>query len=360
MKVGLTLGVFLALASLSLSSCSRTAEQHSRQPPKVVTTHAEIKAVTVTRQFSCLVQAHRHVKIRAAAAGNLEEVSVEQGQAVKEGDLLFKVTPPLYQAQLEHDMADVELAQLEVEEIQRRSEDNAVSQGERDLNKVRLVKAKAKLAMAQSKVNLAGTALNLASVKAPFDGLVGRLHHHQGSSVQQGDELTTLSDSSMISVFFNAPEVHYLNDLATLDPQNHDLKFELLLSNGEKLDHLGKIGSVVANFNHETGTIRYRLDFPNPDRKLRHGQAGTVLISQVVPDAVVVPQRATFEILGKRFVYVVDKDGIAHSREIVVQSEFEEAFVIKSGLDADDRFVLEDVQKARPGENVDYEDRRPE
>ena len=105
-----------------------------------------------------------------------------------------------------------------------------------------------------------------------------------------------------------------------------------MLANGNKFDQIGKIGAIEAEFNNENGNIPFRADFPNPERLLRHGQTGTVLISRVQNDAIVIPQRATFEVLQKRYVYVVDKDDVAHQREIVVQNELEDLFVIKEGL----------------------------
>ena len=133
-----------------------------------------------------------------------------------------------------------------------------------------------------------------------------------------------------------------------------------MLANGNKFDQIGKIGAIEADFNNETGNIPFRADFPNPDRLLRHGQTGTVLISRVQNDAIVIPQRATFEVLQKRYVYVVDKDDVAHQREIAVQNELEDLFVIKNGLGVDDKIVLEGIRQVRDGDKVEYEDRQPE
>ena len=107
-----------------------------------------------------------------------------------------------------------------------------------------------------------------------------------------------------------------------------------------------------------TGNVAFRADFPNPDRLLRHGQTGTVLISQVQNDAIVIPQRATFEVLDKRYVYVVDKDDVAHQREIVIQNELEDLFVVKTGVGVDDKIVIEGVRLVRDGDKVEYEDRQ--
>ena len=96
-----------------------------------------------------------------------------------------------------------------------------------------------------------------------------------------------------------------------------------MLANGSKFQQIGKIGAIEAKFNNETGNIPFRADFPNPDRLLRHGQTGTVLINRTLKNAIVIPQRATFEILDKRYVYVVDKDDVVHQREIVIQNELD-------------------------------------
>ena len=137
-------------------------------------------------------------------------------------------------------------------------------------------------------------------------------------------------------------------------------QIELVLANGSKFPQPGKIGAIEAKFNNETGNIPFRADFPNPDGLLRHGQTGTVLIHRTLKNAIVIPQRATFEILDKRYVYVVDEDDVVHQREIVVQHELEDIFVIKSGLDVNDKIVLEGVRQVRDGEKVEYEFRKPE
>src|SRR5437764_10889461 len=119
-----------------------------------------------------------------------------------------------------------------------------------------------------------------------------------------------------------------------------DRQIDLVLANGSKFPQTGKIGAIEANFNNETGNIPFRADFPNPKRLLRHGQTGTVRIHKTFKDAVVIPQRATFELLDKRYVYVVGEDHVARQRLITVLHELEDAFVIKSGLEVKDKIVL--------------------
>jgi membrane fusion protein (multidrug efflux system) len=137
-------------------------------------------------------------------------------------------------------------------------------------------------------------------------------------------------------------------------------KIELMLANGDKFPQTGTIGAIEADFNNETGNIKFRADFKNPESLLRHGQTGTVLIHRPLRNALLIPQRAVFENLHKRYVYVAGKDDVVHQREIVVQYELEDIFVIKDGLDVNDRIVLEGTRQVRDGDKVEYEFRSPE
>ncbi len=312
MKAQPILAVLLALIPF-LPACNARREQQRHKVPKIVAVSPQPKAVALTEQYVCQLRSQRHCQIRAPETGYVEEVAVQEGQAVKQGDLLFTIVPILYQKSANNELAGAKLAEL------------------------------------------AAAGLSFANVKAPFDGLVDRLQHPQGSLVQQGDTLTTLSDNSVMGAYFNVPEVRYLEYMADLKQNQEDLQVELVLASGLTFPQVGKIDAIDADFNKETGNIAFRADFPNPDGLLRHGQAGSVLIHRVLTDALVIPQRATFELLDKRYVYVVDKDDVVHQREIVIQSELEDVFVIKQGVSPDDKIVLEGVRGVSDGEKVEYE-----
>ena len=261
-------------------------------------TSPKAKDVIITREYVCQIHSQRHIEVCALENGYLEEISVKEGQAVKKGDLMFKIVPTLLQAKLDAELAEAQLAELEFNNTKKLSEEKVVSK-----NEVALLQAK--LAKAQAKAELAEAELNFTNVKAPFDGIVDRLHEQLGSLIKEGDILTTLSDNSVMWVYFNVPEAGYLEYMADRDQHKDDEQIELVLANGSKFPQAGKIGAIEAKFNNETGNIPFRADFPNPDGLLRHGQTGTVVISRVLNDAIVIPQRATFEILAKRYVYVV-------------------------------------------------------
>jgi membrane fusion protein (multidrug efflux system) len=129
---------------------------------------------------------------------------------------------------------------------------------------------------------------------------------------------------------------------------------ELVLANQTKFPQPGTLRAIEAEFNNKTESIAFRADFPNPKGLLRHGQTGTVVISRMLKDAIVIPQRATFELLDRRYVYAVDKDDVVHKREIV-QNKVDDIFVVQKGVGVGDRIVLEGIRQVRDGEKVEYE-----
>lgn len=353
MKAPPTAAVALALVCLALPACEHHKEHAHHGHHKIVVTSPAVKDVTVTEQYVCQIHSRRHIKIRALESGYLEAIPVREGQAVKKGDLLFKVVPVLFQAKLDAERAEVQLAQIKFDNTKRLQSTNVVSQQE-------VLLAQAELAKTQAKLKLAEAELNFCEVKAPFDGIIDRLEEQQGSLVKEEAVLTTLSDNGVMWVYFNVPEARYLDYMTGPTRDRENQQIELVLANGGKFPHAGKIGAIEAKFNNETGNIPFRADFPNPDRLLRHGQTGNVLIHRTRPGALVIPQRATFEILNKRFVYVVDDHHVARQREITIGHEQEDVYVVKTGLDAKDRIILEGVRPGLDGQTVECEFRKPD
>jgi membrane fusion protein (multidrug efflux system) len=259
-----------------------------------------------------------------------------QGQSVKKGDLLFKLLPVSYDTDLDTLKAETKQVEIRAKNVKMMFDQNIVSSEELALVDAQLKEAIARVKQAQAE-------REPIDIKVPFDGIVGRVHYQQGSLVQPGETLTTLSDNSVIWVYFNVPEARYLE--FQQNAQKEDLKIELLLASGQKFDQIGKLGAIEADVNPQTGNILFRADFPNPDGLLRHGQSGTVLISRVLKDAIVIPQRATFEIDFKRYVFVVDEENVTHQREIVIQNETEDLFVVKTGVSVNDKIVVEGIRQ---------------
>ncbi len=361
MKVSPIPTILLTLISLSLPACQMQTEQPHEEHHKIVVTSPQAMYVTLTQQYVCQIHSQRHINVRALQDGYLEEILVREGQSVKQGDVMFKILPTIYKAEYDAALAEQQLAQIEFDNAVKLNEQNVVSTQEVALHKAKLAKAKANLKLAEAK-------WDFCTVRARFDGIVDKLHEQLGSLIKERDILTTLSDNSLMWVYFNVPEKRYLEYMASLG-RDEDPRIELVLATGNKFPKLGKIGAIEAKFNNQTGNIAFRADFENEyvlvngNRlpMLRHGQTGTVLIHRTQNNSIVIPQRATFEILDKRYVYVVGEDHVVHQRQIAIQHEMEDIFIIEQGLDVNDRIILEGVRQVRDGDKVeDFEFCKPE
>jgi membrane fusion protein (multidrug efflux system) len=311
--------------------------------------------VTVTQQRVCQIRSQRHIDVCAIDSGYLQGILVREGQAVKQGEVMFRILPVLYKAKLDAELAEARLAELEYKNTEN------LYQGKAVVSKNEVLLFKAKYDRAKAKADLAQAEMSFADIKAPFDGIVDRLHEREGSLIKEGDVLTTLSDNSLMWVYFNVPERDYLEYMSARAQHEAEDKIELLLANQTTFLQPGKIGAIEAQFNNETGNIAFRADFPNPDRLLRHGQTGTILISRKLHDATVIPQRAVFDLLDKRYVWAIDEDGVAHQRLIKIKHELEDIFVIEDGLDVKDKIVLEGVRLVQEGQKLEESEfRKPE
>lgn len=369
-----SLVALLAVTPLAFTGCDPHAEgseAHHQEQQKIVVTSPKVEEVTITQQYVCQIRSQRLVKIRALQSGYLEALNIKEGQPVKEGDVLFSVIPTLYKTRVAAEAAKLANAQLKFNNTSNLYNKQVVSIQEVNLAQTELNEAKAKL-------NQAETELAFTQVKAPFDGIIDRLEEQQGGLVKEGDVLTTLSDNTLMWVYFNVQEVRYLEYLsrkgATRTGSQLTMpgaRIELILADENKFKDshgsvitAGDTVTIEGTFNKETGNIQFRADFPNPDRILRNGQTGTVVIHQPLPGSVVIPQRAVFEILANQYVYVVGKDGVAKQRPIKVLHELEDSFVVRAGdLGPDDRIVLEGVSLVREKEGKKLEDveyRKPE
>jgi membrane fusion protein (multidrug efflux system) len=159
---------------------------------------------------------------------------------------------------------------------------------------------------------------------------------------------------------FQRTRGQYFEYMASSEQEKNDRKIELELANHKMFPRPATALTMESQFDNQTGNILFRADFENPDVLLRHGQTGTILIHQTLKNAVIIPQRATFELVDKRYVWVVGEDDVAHQTLITIKHELEDIFVINSGLDVRDKIVLEGVRQVEEGGKVEYEFRKPE
>lgn len=331
-------------------ACEAFGQAPEGKVPRVSVATVQPGSTTVVQRYNGHVQSQRRIEVRARADGYVRVISVKEGQPVKEGDLLFGFNPVLEQAMLDSRKADVQYARLQYDMTQKLVERKTVSNDELQLLAARLAKATAD-------AKAASVELDFAQYKAPFSGLVGRMQRQEGSFVLKGETLTTLSDNSLVRVYFNVAEKPYLDYMA--NPHKEDLSIELTLSDGNKYPHPGKIGAIDADFDAKAAGIAFRADFPNPEGLLRHGQSCSVSISQAMKDVILIPQRATFERYPRPYVFVVDKDHVAHRRQVEVEAETGDSFVVKGGLQAGDTIIVDGIRKVEDGNKVEIDEPEP-
>ena len=338
--------IFVSLISLlSYTSCKSDKEEKEEEIKFLVTSPLK-KDTVVTRQYVCQIRAISHIELRALEKGYLQEIFVDEGQHVKKGQMMFQIMPLMYQAELQKAQAEADFVEIEYKNTKRLADSNIVAPNELALAKAKFDKAKAELSLAQ-------VHLGFTEIKAPFDGIMDHFHVRLGSLLDEGDLLTTLSDNNEMWVYFNVPEAEYLNYKANTQAENL-LKVNLLMANNQVFEFPGVVKTIEADFNNETGNIAFRATFPNPNGLLRHGETGNIQMTIQLKNDIIIPQKATFEILEKKYVFVVDKDKVVHSREITIASEMPDLYVIKDGLNESERIMLEGIRKVKDGDKIEY------
>ncbi|MEZ4321739.1 MAG: efflux RND transporter periplasmic adaptor subunit [Myxococcota bacterium] len=345
----LALGSTLLLAGL-VGCGSGGHEEHERAELEV--TRPLRRDTEITREYVAQIHAIQHIELRAMERGYLDDILVDEGQFVKKGQKMFQIMPTLYKAELQKAVAEAEFAEIEYKNTQSLAERDVVSPNELALAKATLDKAKAELSLARAH-------LDLTDIRAPFDGIMNRLEVRRGSLLEEGELLTLLSDNSDMWVYFNVTEAEYL-DFKMQMSRDQPIPVKLQMANGKLFPEIGRVETIEADFNNETGNIAFRATFPNPSGLLRHGETGKVLMPSALEDALLVPQKATFDILDKRYVFVIDDEGVAHQREISVAQELPHVYVVDEGLEDDERILLEGLRKVRDGMEVASRFEEPE
>ncbi|RFP65067.1 efflux RND transporter periplasmic adaptor subunit [Hymenobacter lapidiphilus] len=343
--------LLLGLSALCLATSCTKHEEAKEEAVKYLVTSPLLQDTTITKEYVAQIHAIQHIELRALEKGYLEKIYVDEGQEVRKGQLMFQIMPRMYQAELKKSEAEASYVGIEYQNTKRLADNNVVSKSE-------LALAAAKVGKAQAEVSLAKTHLAFTTIRAPFNGIMDHFQVRLGSLVDEGDLLTTLSDNSQMWVYFNVPEAEYLSYKTNAKAANQT-NVKLLMANNEQFKHPGVVQTIEADFNNETGNIAFRATFPNPDGLLRSGETGSVLMTVPLKKALIIPQKATYEVLEKKYLYVLDAKGIVHQREITVGAEMPDLYIVQSGLKPGEKFLLEGIRKVKDGDKIDFEYEAP-
>lgn len=346
---------------LFLNACSNP---ESEMPSEAL---PEIPVVTIKRQdtevkasYVANIKAIRNTEIRSRVHGFLEKVLVDEGKYVTAGQPLFQLSTGEYriaiakaEALLASANAEAKTAELEMERVTALVERNVITKTERELAKAKIQMAEARINEAKASLEEARLKMGYTLIRAPFNGIVNTIPLRLGSLIEEGTLLTTLSDVTSVFAYFNVSENDYLRfkaDEKGIDLYNKEIS--LVLSDGSEFEERGKIETMEGEFDQSTGAIAFRARFANPKIVLKHGATGKVVITSSEANALIIPQKAVFEIQDRYFVFVVDKNGKLQQRSFIPKRRLSQSYLVASGLQEGERIVYEGAQALKDGNTI--------
>jgi len=363
----------LALAAVALvtvaAGCSKEAPPPQRPVPEVTVITIEPKDIPYVTNFVAQTESSRQVNIVARVSGYLDKIAYQEGEVVKEGQLLFQLDPKPFQAQLDAARGELQsqqarftTAQANLGRVKPLAQQNALSQSDLDKAQGEFDSAKAAVYSAQAKVTEAELNLGYATIRSPVTGLASRSLQRQGAfvnSMAESANLTYVAAVDPVWVTFSVSQNlaakwrdAYAKKLI-IEPKNRDYTVEIVLPDGTRYPYTGKINFADPSFSQDTGSFMVRAVLPNPKKELRPGMFVTAYVSGATRSgAIVVPQLAVQQGSNGHLVYVVNQAGAAEVRPVIVGDYYGEKDIVVSGLHAGDRVVVDGVLRVVPGQPV--------
>ncbi|MEI8141648.1 MAG: efflux RND transporter periplasmic adaptor subunit [Chitinophagia bacterium] len=331
--------------TLLFASCAQQETEKETETTFSVTSPLQIDT-TIYKEYVAQIHSANHIELRSQEKGYLEKIFVDEGQFVKKGQMMFKLMPAIYEAEVGKANAELNFAEIEYKNTKGLADNKVVSASELAMAKAKLDKAKAELQLAQAH-------LGFTEIRAPFDGIMDKFHTRLGSLVDEGELLTSLSDNRKMWVYFNVAESEYLDYIQKVRSKEKQ-KVLLQMANKAIFETAGYVETIEADFNNETGNIAFRAAFPNPKGILRHGETGNIMMPVQLKNAIIIPQKSTFDVLDKKYVYIVDANGVIRSNEITIDQEIPHFYIIASGLKPTDKILLEGLGKVKNNEKIKF------
>lgn len=358
--------MLLGVVCATLFACNGNRQTMQMGVPDYAVATMKPQSITLTTTRSGTFEGRQDIEIRPNVGGFITQVCVDEGASVKKGEVLFVIDPVQYEEAVNVARAAVEVAkatvatsELTVENNKELRDKNIISEYNYQMSVNTLAQAKAQLAQAEAQLVNAEKNLSYTRVTSPADGVIGKIPYRVGSLVSSAitTPLTTVSDISQMYVYFSMTEKELL-DLVRQDSTPGKIiekmpEVSLLTADGRPYEEKGKITTISEVIDQATGSVRARATFANPQRLLRSGGNGMVIIPTTLNDVIVIPQKATYELQNKRFVYVVNNESVAESREVQVYDlDDGKNFVITGGLQAGERVVMEGASTLRNGTKI--------
>ena len=358
---------FILLLLFGASACDKAKPPAPPSPPSVEVTAVIQRDVPIHQEWIGTLDGMVNAKILAQVTGYLMKQHYQEGEPVKKGQLLYEIDPRVFQATLDgalsnlaRQQAILKTARLEKQRVERLLPQNAVSVRDRDQAVGRESSAQAEVLTAKAAVENARLQLGFTKIVSPIDGIAGISNAQIGNLVGPGssnNELTTISQVNPIKAYIPMSEQQYLYFArnAQKHQQNADRDaLQLILADDSVYPEPGKFFFAGRQVDTNTGTIQIAILFPNPANLLRPGQYARVrAIVKHKPEALLIPERAVFEMQGRQLVAVVGTDNTVAMRPVKAAEVVDGLRIIDQGLKPGERVIVEGIQKARPSSKVD-------
>ncbi len=347
--------------AVGITGCTANGQADSTVKEILPVTKLVTRDTLLNNEYVTDIQAVRNVEIRARVPGYLEKILVDEGQEVKKGQPLFRINDAEYKAELAKSKANLNSAiaeaktqELEASRVKILVDKKVISATELEVVNAKVAAAQARIEEARSTYSNVELKLSYTHICSPFDGIIDRIPLKVGSLIEDGTLLTTVSDIGSVYAYFHVSENEYLQYFKKKQKDNSqpNANVKLILADGSGYAHKGKIETMEGEFDEATGSIAFRARFPNPDKMLKHGSTGKVSLENGVEDALMVPQKAVFEIQDKNYVYLVDAQNKVKMREFKPKTRFSHFYIVDSGLKPGDQIVYEGIQNIKEGSQI--------
>ncbi|MDX1552438.1 MAG: efflux RND transporter periplasmic adaptor subunit [Marinobacter sp.] len=359
---GRVLGLAIALAVL-MTGCEAQSDEAMAPPPPPEVDVAEVmvERVTLWESFTGRVASPETVDLRPRVSGYIDEVAFEEGELVQAGDLLFQIDPRPYKAREQAARAELALANSQLELARSEAgraktllESRAISQEEFDQRNAALLSARARVQAAQAALDAAELDLQYTRITAPVSGRAGRALVTRGNLANADQSLlTTVVSVDPLHVYFEADEKSASRS-QQLPVTGQPRSVRIALGDEDGRQYQGELDFVDNHLNPGTGTLQYRAVVSNSEGLIRPGQFARVEMPVAKLDsALLVNRKAVLTDQDRRYVYVVDENNLASTRQVTTGRQVDDLLVIRDGLQSGDLVIINGVQKVYgPGMEV--------
>ena len=356
----------LLVCALALAGCGNTQQNtQSEKDTYYETMTISLGDRTLTTGYSAAISGVQTVEIRPQVSGMITDILIEEGESVRKDQILFIIDQTPYKAAYEIAVANVKSAEAALSTAQLILESNrnlynqdVVSEFDLMTAQNDLIEAEARLALCKAEEVNASNNLSYTEVRSPVNGVASMIPYRVGALVSSGitQPLVTVSDDSRVYAYFSMAENQMLDMVQQYGSLANAIKqmpeVELIMSNGDKYEHTGKINAISGTISESTGAVSIRAVFNNRNHLLRNGGSGTIIIPTTLTGCMVIPQAATYELQDRIFVYKV-VDGKASSTEIKVSSHNNGVeYIVEEGLQVGDIIVAEGAGLIKEGTEI--------